>query len=60
MMRIWKLRFDYLTVILTYVGIAFKLLGIIHFDWIIVLSPILLQLGLETIVIILKFYFKIK
>ena len=59
-MRIWKLRFDYLTVILTYIGIALKLLGIINFDWIIVLSPILLQLGLETIVIVLKFYLKIK
>ena len=60
MIRIWRLRFDYLTIILTYIGIALKLFNVINFDWVIILSPILLQLGLETIVIILKFYFKIK
>lgn len=60
MIKIWKLRFDYLTIIITYIGIALKLFNVINFNWIIVLSPILLQLGLETIIVILKFYFKIK
>ena len=60
MIQIWRLRFDYLTVILTYIGIALKLFNVINFDWVIVLSPILLQLGLETVIIILKFYFKIR
>lgn len=60
MIKIWKLRFDYLTIIVTYIGIALKLFNVINFDWVIVLSPILLQLGLETIIIVLKFYFKIK
>lgn len=60
MIRIWRLRFDYLTIILTYIGIALKLFNVINFDWVIILSPILLQLGLETVIIILKFYFKIR
>ena len=60
MIKTWSLRFDYLTIIITYIGIALKLFNVINFDWVIVLSPILLQLGLEIIIIVLKFYFKIK